>query len=64
LKIGKKQRAWNALPRAAGTALSCTSAGSVWTPLSDTGFGFWVVHAEPGVGLHDPCGPLPTWDNL
>jgi len=31
------------LPRAVGTALSCCSSRSIWTPLLDVGFGFWVV---------------------
>lgn len=33
---------------------------NIWTILSDTGFGFECTCAEPGVGLGDPCGPLPT----
>ena len=35
--------AWNGLPRAMGTALSCWSSRSVWTALSDIGFGFGMV---------------------
>ena len=40
------------------------SSRSVWTVLSDTGFGFWVVCVEPGVRLSDPCDSLPTQDIL
>lgn len=34
---------WNKLPRAMGTAPSCQSSKSVWTPLSDIEFEVWVV---------------------
>lgn len=41
-----------------------TSWHWVWTMLLDvwTDFGWSCV--EPGVGLDDPYGPLPTWDIL
>lgn len=42
----EEQWTWNRLPRAGGTALSCQSSGSVWTLLSNTGFGCWVVLCE------------------
>ena len=29
--------------------------------LSDIGFDLGWRCVEPGVGLHDPCGYLPTW---
>jgi len=55
------QWAWNKLPRAMGTASSCRSSTSFWTPLSDTGFDFgWFPTPQPGVGISDPCGSLPT----
>ena len=50
--------AWNGLPRAVGTALS---AG---VQQSDIGFDLGWCCVEPGVGLHDPCGSLPTWGIL
>jgi len=35
---------------------------SIWTQLSDIGFGWSYV--EPRVGLGDPCRSLPTQDIL
>ena len=46
--------AWNSLPRAVGTAPNCWSLGSVWTVLSDIGFGFWVVLCGIGSWTDDP----------
>jgi len=40
------------------------SARRVWTLLSDIGFEYWLVHVEPGAGLHDSCRCLPTEDIL
>ena len=40
------QWAWNRLPRAMGTILSCWRMGcsrDAWTLFSDNGFGFWMV---------------------
>ena len=42
-KVLPQRCAWNGLPRAAGTAPSCWSSGSIWTRLSDTGSDFQVV---------------------
>ena len=41
-------QAWNRLPRTVVMAPSCQSSRSVWTTLSDVGFGFWVVLCGAG----------------
>ena len=47
-KILSQEGGWDRLPRAVGMAPAGWSSRSVWTLLSDIGFGFWV---EPGVGF-------------
>jgi len=38
--------------------------GSIWTPLSDIGFGFEWPYVHPGVKHGGPCGTLPTQNVL
>lgn len=45
---------WRASGRWFSTALSWWSLRSIWTLLSDLGFGFWMSCMEPGVGLMTP----------
>ena len=56
--------AWNRLPRAVGTALSCRSSRRIWTVLSEVGFDFGWCCVGPGFGLSDPWISLPSWDVL
>lgn len=51
---------WDRLPRTVVRALSCWSSRSVWTTLSDIWFVFGWSCMEPGVGLDEMCGSLPT----
>ena len=39
-------QAWNSLPRALSTKLSCQCSRSVWTALSDIRFEFWDISCE------------------
>ena len=47
--------------QALGQPPSCWSSRNIWVPLSDRLSDFWM---EPGVGLTDPYGSLPTWGIL
>jgi len=47
-----------------GHGPECWNSGSIWTALSDIGFGFWVVLRGARIGLGDPCGSLPTQNIL
>jgi len=53
---------WNRLPGDVVMALGWQDSRSIWTALSYVWYEiFGCSSAEPGVGLSDPRGSVPTW---
>lgn len=53
-------QSWNRLPGAVVTATSCWSSGRLGQCSQKYGLIFGWCCVEPGIGLNDPCWPLPT----